>query len=106
MLAYLTSALFYIFEWMCLETYPSAVNCGKYIIIIFQSILPIAYVIRVHKNVYSKMSLQKKQQLLEEKKGKNAAAHQTIVKFSQFDLASCVSEEASYCRTSEGSLEV
>ena len=82
MLAYLTSALFYIFQWLCLEKYPSAINCGKYIIIVFQSILPIAYVIRVHKNVYSKMSYYKKLQLAEEKRGKNVSGHQTVVKFS------------------------
>ena len=100
MLAYLTSALFYIFEWLCLERYPSAVNCGKYIIIVFQSILPIAYVIRVHKNVYSKMSNQNKQQLLEEKRGRylSGRGHQTLVKITQFDLASCVSDD-SYTNT-------
>ena len=56
MLAYLTTALFYIFEWQCMDAIPSAVKFGKYVVIIFESILPISYVIKVHSSAYSKMA--------------------------------------------------
>ena len=87
MMAYFISALFYIFEWQMMEKFPSAIKTGKYIIIIFQSILPITYVINVHRSAYSKMAYQEQAKMIEEARiSKHPAAHMTVCKLSQFDL--------------------
>ena len=57
-LAYLTAASYAIFEALFLEELPTAVFAGKYIVIVFESILPISYVIKVHTSAYSKMAEQ------------------------------------------------